>query len=127
MTRKKDTSARRALRMAGMGAGVAGDYVGYFVQRLFLDAPAPDAKLKETHRRAAQPMRDEMMSLRGPAMKLGQTLSLQSGVLPEEALIELAKLQREAPPMHPSLMRAQFRGSMGYEPDEVFASFDDEP
>jgi len=60
-------------------------------------------------------------------MKLGQALSLQSGVLPDEALIELSKLQREAPGMHPSLMRAQFKSSMGREPEDVFQQFDPAP
>ena len=72
-------------------------------------------------------MRDDLMSLRGPAMKLGQTLSLQSGVLPDEALVELSKLQREAPGMPRSPTRAQFTGSLGRAPEEVFTEFDVEP
>jgi predicted unusual protein kinase regulating ubiquinone biosynthesis (AarF/ABC1/UbiB family) len=127
MATRKDTSARRALRMAGMGAGMAGSYLGYLVQRAFLDEPGRKAKLSDAHGRAARRMRSELMSLRGPAMKLGQALSLQSGVLPDEALVELAKLQREAPGMHPSLMRAQFAASLGREPEGVFAEFDPEP
>jgi predicted unusual protein kinase regulating ubiquinone biosynthesis (AarF/ABC1/UbiB family) len=113
--------------MAGTGVSVAGSYMGYLLQRAFLDEPGRQAKLKAAHGRAARRMRDEMMALRGPAMKLGQTLSLQSGVLPEETLVELAKLQREAPAMHPTLMRAQFSASLGREPEAVFARFADEP
>jgi predicted unusual protein kinase regulating ubiquinone biosynthesis (AarF/ABC1/UbiB family) len=60
-------------------------------------------------------------------MKLGQLLSLQSGVLPEETLTELASLQRAAPPMHPSLVRAQFRGAMGANPDQIYRTFDETP
>jgi len=52
---------------------------------------------------------------------------VQSGVLPEETLSELASLQREAPPMHPSLVRAQFKRAMGAPPEEVFRSFDEIP
>src|SRR5262245_44621159 len=126
-SRKSGTPARRAIRMAGTGVSVAGSYMGYLLQRAFLDEPARQAKLKSAHGRAARRMRDEMMALRGPAMKLGQTLSLQSGVLPEETLVELAKLQREAPAMHPTLMRAQFSASLGREPEAVFARFADEP
>ena len=115
------------MRMAGMSASVAGSYLGYFLQRAFLDEPGRKAKLSAAHGRAARRMRDDLMSLRGPAMKLGQALSLQNGVLPDEALIELSKLQREAPGMHASLMRAQFAGSLGREPEELFAEFDPEP
>jgi predicted unusual protein kinase regulating ubiquinone biosynthesis (AarF/ABC1/UbiB family) len=127
MARTRDTSAGRALRMAGMGAGVAGSYLTYLLQHVFLDEPARQARLAATHGRAARRMRDSMMSLRGPAMKLGQALSLQSGVLSEETLVELGKLQREAPGMHPSLMRAQFAGSIGRQPEDVFAEFDEQP
>jgi predicted unusual protein kinase regulating ubiquinone biosynthesis (AarF/ABC1/UbiB family) len=127
MARKSETPAGRAVRMAGTGVSVASSYVGYLLQRAFLDEPARQAKLKAAHGRAARRMRDEMMSMRGPAMKLGQALSLQSGVLPDETLVELAKLQREAPSMHPTLMRAQFSASLGREPEEVFAKFAVEP
>jgi predicted unusual protein kinase regulating ubiquinone biosynthesis (AarF/ABC1/UbiB family) len=127
MRAPRNTPGRRALRMAGMAAGVTGSYLGYLVQRVFLNEKARDARLRATHGRAARRVRDEMMSLRGPAMKLGQALSLHTGVLPEEAIAELAKLQREAPGMHPSLMRAQFTSSLGCDPEEAFKEFDPEP
>jgi predicted unusual protein kinase regulating ubiquinone biosynthesis (AarF/ABC1/UbiB family) len=52
---------------------------------------------------------------------------VQSDVLPEEVLAELGALQMAAPGMHPSLVRAQFRASLGRDPDAVFASFDATP
>ncbi len=124
---KRSTPARRALRMAAMSAGVAGSYVGYLLQRSFLGEDKREAKLKSAHTRAAKRMRDEMQSLRGPAMKLGQAMSLQAGILPDETLAELASLQMEAPGMHPSLVRAQFKSSMGRYPEDVYASFEPEP
>ena len=99
--------------MAGLGFNVAGSYLGYLAQRAFLNEGKREAKLKQVHGRAARRARQELQSLKGPAMKLGQVLSLQSGVLPEDALQELSKLQMEAPGMHASLMRTQFRSSMG--------------
>jgi predicted unusual protein kinase regulating ubiquinone biosynthesis (AarF/ABC1/UbiB family) len=117
----------RAVRMASMGMGIAGSYLGYLMQRSFLGEEARKTRLSSTHKKAARRMREEMQALRGPAMKLGQTLSLQSGVLPEEALAELASLQREAPGMHPSLARVQFKNSMKATPEDVFARFDDVP
>jgi predicted unusual protein kinase regulating ubiquinone biosynthesis (AarF/ABC1/UbiB family) len=120
-------SARRALSMATLGANVAGSYLGYLAQRLFLDEAARKEKLSATHRRAARRVTDSLGALRGPAMKLGQTLSLQQGLLPDEMMRELTKLQMQAPPMHPTLLRAQFRGSMGAAPEEVFREFDPTP
>src|SRR4030095_5034321 len=115
MPKSKDSSVRRALSMATLGAGIAGSYIGYAVQRAFLGEEESKAKLKDTHTRAARRVADEMKSLRGAAMKLGQTLSLQTGTLPDETLAELATLQMNAPPMPSSLVRAQFKQSLGAE------------
>ena len=127
MGSQKNTSMRRAFSMASMGADIAGSYLGYALQRAFLGETKSRAKLKSTHTRAARRMRDEMQALRGTAMKLGQTLSLQTGVLPDEALAELATLQMQAPGMHPSLVRVQIKKSLGREPEEIFKQFTAEP
>ena len=127
MPADKNTSLRRAFSMASMGAGIAGSYLGYALQRALLGETKSRAKLKSSHTRAARRMRDEMQSLRGAAMKLGQTLSLQTGVLPEEALAELATLQMQAPGMHPSLVRVQIKRSLGREPEDIFKQFTPEP
>src|SRR6266550_1687073 len=127
MASQKNTTTGRALGMASMGAGIAGSYVGYLLQRVFLGEAKGKIKLKSTHVRAARRMADEMQALRGPAMKLGQMLSLQTGVLPDEVLSELATLQMEAPGMHPSLVRVQIKASLGREPEEIFKQFTSEP
>src|SRR5437660_5108344 len=127
MTSEKNTPTRRALSMASMSADIAGSYIGYLLQRAFLGEAKGQSKLKSTHPRAARRMRDEMQSLRGPAMKLGQTLSLHTDILPDETLAELATLQMEAPGMHPSLVRVQVKGSLGREPEEIFKQFTAEP
>jgi predicted unusual protein kinase regulating ubiquinone biosynthesis (AarF/ABC1/UbiB family) len=127
MAAEDNTPTRRALRMASLGAGVAGSYLGYVLQRAFVGKAEGERKLKRTHTRVARRMRDEMQSLRGPAMKLGQTLSLQAGILPDETLAELASLQMEAPGMHPSLVRVQVKRSLGREPEEIFEKFTPEP
>src|SRR5207244_5486321 len=127
MTSASRTTRGRARGMAAMGAGIAGSYFGYLLQRAFLGEEKGKLKLRSTRIRAARRMADEMQALRGPAMKLGQMLSLQSGVLPEEVLTELATLQMEAPGMHPSLVRVQIKGSLGREPEEIFKQFTAEP
>lgn len=127
MSAAKDGPGRRALRMAVLGVGVTGSYLSYLAQRAFLDAEAKRQKLKRTHTKAARRITDELTSLRGPAMKLGQTLSLQADVLPEEMITELAAMQMQAPGMHPTLVRVQVKTSLGAEPEELFARFDPEP
>src|SRR2546423_11135415 len=102
MSSQKNTTTGRALSMASMGAGVAGSYVGYLLQRAFLGEAKSRIKLQSTHIRAARRMADKMQALRGPVMKLGQMLSLQTGVLPDAVLAELATLSMVALWMHPS-------------------------
>src|SRR5262249_16728343 len=127
MSQAKDSSLQRAFSVATTGVNIAGSYLGYALQRAFIDEATSKAKLKATHTRTARRMADEMKSLRGVAMKIGQTLSLQTGTLPDETLAELATLQMKAPAMHPSLVCAQFKQSMRIEPEEMFKEFEPEP
>ena len=127
MSESEKRPSRRALKMASMTAGVTGSYLGYFLQSAFLGGEKRKEKLKTTHARAGRRMTEEFRELRGPAMKLGQLLSVQTGVLPEETLAELAELQYRAPGMHPSLVRAQFKASMGAPPETFFRSFEESP
>ena len=124
---KRETATKRALKMAATTASVTGSYLGYLAQHAFLSGKGREEKLRSTHAKAGRRIANDLHELRGPAMKLGQLLSVQSGVLPEETLAELASLQREAPPMHPSLVRAQFRAAMGESPEAVYRSFDEKP
>ena len=121
------TKARRALKVGGLGVRIAGSYLGYQMQNLFLDTPARAENKASFQQKSAQRVREELQQLRGPVMKLGQTLSMQGHLIPEEILQELTDLQMHAPPMHPTLMRTQFKKSMGEYPEEVFARFEREP
>ena len=60
-------------------------------------------------------------------MKLGQALSMQTHLLDPEVVVELSNLQMQAPPMHPTLMRAQFKTAFEKYPEDVFGSFEAQP
>ena len=75
----------------------------------------------------AKQISENLQDLRGPIMKLGQALSMQTHLLDAEVVEELAGLQMQAPPMHSTLMRAQFKSAFGKHPEEVFQSFEPEP
>src|SRR5262249_50543131 len=93
----------------------------------FLAEETGEQRRRKFQKQSSQKVREELGSLKGAAMKLGQLLSLQTHVLPEEALTELANLQMQAPAMHPTLARAQFRSSLGKDPEEVFSKFEEQP
>ncbi len=118
---------KRAARMTKLTAGVLGSNVGYLVGNLFTPARRRGARRAAMQTRNAQRIRQELQELRGPAMKLGQVLSMQSHLLDEKAIDELANLQMRAPPMHPTLMRVQFRNELGCDPEEAFEEFEPEP
>jgi len=117
----------RGYRLGKLGVGLVGSYLGYQIQNIFLGETGRPQRKAHFHKRASRQLREELGALKGPAMKLGQLLSLQSGTLSEEALQELANLQMQAPGMHPSLARVQFKSALGKYPEEMFREFDPEP
>jgi predicted unusual protein kinase regulating ubiquinone biosynthesis (AarF/ABC1/UbiB family) len=117
----------RGMRLGKLGLSLTGSYLGYQMQNLFLGEDARRKNKVKFERKSSQRVREELGRLKGPMMKLGQLLSLQSQMLPEHALRELTALQMRAPAMHPTLARAQFKRSCGKYPEEVFREFEDQP
>ena len=117
----------RLVRMGLMGAGVVGRNTLAGIRKI----GASDERRKEidrsTHEANALRIFDSMTQMKGAFMKLGQMLSLQAHTLPEPYLRKLADLQWEAPPMHATLMRMQFKNETGKNPEDVYAEFEREP
>jgi predicted unusual protein kinase regulating ubiquinone biosynthesis (AarF/ABC1/UbiB family) len=117
----------RGFRMGKLGFSLMGSYLGYQAQNLILGESDRTQRQSRFRQKASRRVREELGALKGPAMKLGQLLSMQDNILPEEALSELANLQMHAPAMHASLARAQFKSALGKYPEELFREFDPEP
>jgi hypothetical protein len=117
----------RGYRLGKLGFNLVGSYLGYQVQNILLGETGRPQRKAHFHQKASRHLREELGALKGPAMKLGQLLSMQSGTLPHDALRELANLQMQAPGMHPSLARVQFKSALGKYPEDVFREFDPEP
>ncbi|HTA30312.1 MAG TPA: AarF/ABC1/UbiB kinase family protein, partial [Candidatus Cybelea sp.] len=118
---------QRAARLMQLGAGLAGSYLAYQVRRPFVDKDGAVGQRKALRLKQAKRVRQELQGLRGPIMKVGQALSMQTHFLGAELVEELSALQMQAPPMHPTLMRAQFKAALGKYPEAVFRSFQPEP
>ncbi|MGP8235131.1 MAG: ABC1 kinase family protein [Limisphaerales bacterium] len=114
----------RGFRLGKLSLGLVGSYLSYQAQNLLLGEGEQARRQARFHQKASRRVREELGALKGPAMKLGQMLSMQTDMLPEEAMQELAHLQMQAPAMHATLARAQFKASVGRFPDEVFRQFD---
>ncbi len=64
----------------------------------------------------------------GPAfVKLGQFLSMRPDVLPQPLILELRKLQSSVQPLPYATMRPVLEASLGGNPAEIFAEFDETP
>lgn len=123
----KDGVLTRGFLLGKLGFKLAGSYLGYQAQNLLLgegERPRREARFQE---KTSRRVREELGVLKGPAMKLGQLVSMANGAMRPEALAELANLQMRAPGMHASLARAQFKAALGKYPEELFREFDPEP
>ena len=68
-----------------------------------------------------------MGDMKGAVMKVGQVLSLMTGVLPDEMAAQLASLQSNAPPMSYHLVEDVFQREYGTSPQNLFRKFEKVP
>ena len=126
-TPQKSGALQRGFQIGKLGFGLVGSYLGYQAQNLLLSESGKAQRRAKFQQKASQRVSGELGALKGAIMKVGQLLSMQSRVFPEETLREFAALQMQAPGMHPTMARAQFKASMGKFPEDVFRQFDPEP
>jgi predicted unusual protein kinase regulating ubiquinone biosynthesis (AarF/ABC1/UbiB family) len=118
------TSFSRFWTLGSLQGKIALGYFAYWLRSRFSTA---DVKLRlksEAHLAAALQLFSTMGYLRGAAMKIGQILANLPEVVPEEFAEVLSALHFEAPPMHYALVREVFLDEFGREPEELFASFE---
>lgn len=77
--------------------------------------------------RTADDVTRTMGEMKGAVMKVGQVLSMMSGVLPEEMATQLATLHAKAPPMAYNLVEQVFDEEFGKSPAAIFRHFAREP
>ncbi len=105
-------------------AKIGGKTLHFLAKKPFLK---PNAKEK-----ARQALDDETASilfqglslLKGTALKLAQSLSLEMDMLPESVCAELEKSYNQAPPLNAALVRKIIKTELGAAPDEIFQSFE---
>ncbi|MCL6644879.1 MAG: AarF/ABC1/UbiB kinase family protein [Dehalococcoidia bacterium] len=84
-------------------------------------------KRKEAVLRTAEDVTRAMGEMKVAAMKVGQVLSMMSGVVPPEMAEELSTLQSNAPPMAFGLVQEVLEAAYGRSPGSVFRRFEREP
>ena len=126
--RIRSSRLRRAATMTGTAAGVAARDATARVFR----AGGDDERASRQQLKSAQSLVKVLGSMRGAAMKVGQTLSaVDLGLVPEEIRPQfqeiLAALQQDAKPMPFKAIRKVIEEDLGERIGAAFAEFDEEP
>jgi len=117
------SAARRFVKLGGLAGRVGASVVTS--QVLDVARSGPNKKIRQTENLVKNALRivETLGELKGAAMKVGQMLSLQEGLLPPEVAEVLRGLQKEAPPVPAEVMEFEVRGALP-DFDELFESFD---
>jgi predicted unusual protein kinase regulating ubiquinone biosynthesis (AarF/ABC1/UbiB family) len=117
----------RAARLGGLVGRVGASVLAERLVELALSGPAKQLRRTENLVRNATRVADSLGRMKGAAMKVGQMISLQDGLLPREVAAVLQSLQREAPRVPSEVMRYEVEGSLGKERvEELFAELEHE-
>ena len=120
---RKVVSTSRLKRGLKLGRLAAGAGVRHALSRRHEQSERSEA----SHRRSAEVLLASLGEMKGLALKLGQMLSYADNDLPAPYRKLLAKLQADAPTMDIRTVYRVIEEELGQPPDELFATFDDEP
>ncbi len=125
--RVPDSRLGRMLRLGGMTTGILGDMVAAGMRQVARgERPSLPSTLL-TPATASRLTRD-LGRMRGAAMKLGQMLSMDTGiVLPPEMTAIMAALRADAPAMPPAQLKSVLDQEWGEGWRARFARFDEHP
>ena len=111
--------------LASTGLKVGTNYARYYAKRSVRKNSGGEARSKLNYDNASQVFKD-FTRLRGTALKLAQSLSMDTGVLPDEFIEVMADAQYRVPPMNRALVRSQIRRELKGAPESLFSRFDDQ-
>jgi predicted unusual protein kinase regulating ubiquinone biosynthesis (AarF/ABC1/UbiB family) len=112
--------ARLALRMGGR-------YLARSPRLIFASVERRHELRHELALRTADDVAEELGSMKGALMKLGQMASYIDEDMPESFRNAMARLQHNAPPMTPALASSVILDELGGDPERVFARWDPLP
>lgn len=78
---------------------------------------------REFHSENARQVFNEFTKLRGTALKIAQSLSMDQGMLPEEFADVMSEAQYSVPPINKALTRSVIKKELGAYPEQLFKSF----
>lgn len=78
---------------------------------------------RKFHSDNARQVFKEFTKLRGTALKIAQSLSMDEGILPEEFADVMSEAQYSVPPINKALARSIIKKELGDYPENIFADF----
>ena len=118
------TSAlRRFVKLGGLAGRVGVSVLGDQALNLARSGADREDRQRENLLRNAARIVETLGELKGAAMKVGQMLSLQDGLLPPEVAQVLRALQKETRPVPPEVIDLEIRSALD-DYDELFESLD---
>src|SRR6056297_2210918 len=79
---------------------------------------------RQFHTENARQVFNEFTKLRGTALKISQSLSMDEGMLPDEFAEVMSEAQYSVPPINKALARSIIKKELGDYPEQLFAEFD---
>ncbi|MFT5685436.1 MAG: putative unusual protein kinase regulating ubiquinone biosynthesis (AarF/ABC1/UbiB family) [Myxococcota bacterium] len=129
MAKPPRSKMSRLARLGGLTSRVSGSYLGQRIKGAFQDEEGRAASMRKTHLENAERVVATMGSLKGAAMKVGQSLAqvVEGMDLPPEMASILSQLNDKAEPVPFPLIRASVESELEGTLAERFAAFDEEP
>jgi predicted unusual protein kinase regulating ubiquinone biosynthesis (AarF/ABC1/UbiB family) len=106
---------------AKTGLKVGTSYAKHYLKNL---RGSSDERNSEFYGQTAQQIFSEFTKLRGTALKIAQSLSIDQGLLPDEFSEVMTQAQYSVPPINRSLVRSIIKRELGSYPEQIFESFD---
>lgn len=116
------TKLERGRIFAKTGLQVGKNYAQYLADRV--RGKGGDERKRDLNTQNAKDLFKEFARLRGTALKLAQSMSLDTGMLPDEFMEVMAEAQYRVPPMNRALVRKQIRDALDRFPELLFDEFE---
>ena len=117
----------RSAALARLTLRVGGRYVARSPWLIFASVDRRSELRHELALRTADDVAEELGSMKGALMKLGQMASYIDEDMPQTFRAAMARLQHNAPPMSPALASSVIADELGDVPERIFARWDPLP
>ncbi|MDO4223650.1 MAG: AarF/ABC1/UbiB kinase family protein [Acinetobacter sp.] len=123
----KTTASGRFLKLAGLTARIAGQSLGNKLRSITADEEQKQQQHQQLLTSIGVQIAQTLGEMKGAAMKVGQIASQYKDLFPPEIATELAKLQRQAPPVAFDVIQQQIERALKQPWQQVFQSVEQQP